>query len=55
MVSKGNAYLVPQGTFLTSSVCSVVWGGKNISSILSTHIIKEPLVLKENLYRTAKR
>lgn len=40
LVSKGKAYLVPQGTFLTSSVCSVVWGGKKIS-ILRTHIVKE--------------
>lgn len=46
LVSEGKAYLVPQGTFLTSSVCSVVWGGKNIS-ILRTHIVKELPVPEE--------
>lgn len=46
--------LVPQGTFLTSSVCSVVWGGKNISSILRIRSVKELLVPEANLWRTTE-
>lgn len=37
LVSKEKAYLVPQGTFLTSSVCSVVWE-KKILNEYSGHI-----------------